>query len=155
MSDEMFFTSDERSLLRGKRKARRTDTCRPCLIEFPNNDTLEPLQGVVLDITPFGMLIRSIEKMSIGEEITVQLMRDEEFRHPLAPPRAACVVRYDQIDGEFVDHGVELINKQKKSTTHRPGEISRPTAPSTEEKPNSRMHTIDITIGGARKKDRQ
>ena len=154
MSDEMFFSADDRSLLRGKRKARRTDTCRPCLIQFPDDESQKPLEGVVLDITPYGMLIRTIEKMPIGAEITVQLMRDEEFRHPLAPPRPACVVRYDQIEGEFVDHGVELVNRQKKPRPRRPATVTRPAAPPPE-KPASRMHTIDITIGDSPKNDRR
>jgi hypothetical protein len=153
----MFFSNDERSLVRGKRKARRTDTCRPCLIEYPNEPGREATQGVVLDITPYGMLIRSVEKLPIGEEITVQLMRDEAFRHPLAPPRPASVVRYDNIEGEFVDHGVELIEKPKQSTRRRAADIAHPAAPeSVPVQPDrTRMHTLDITIGGAHKKNRR
>lgn len=139
MPDEMFFSSDERSLVRGKRVARRTDTCRPCLLQ--RSDSLsEPLQGVVLDVTPFGMLVRTVAPLPVGTKLFIQLMRDEAFRHPLAEPQTARVVREDIIGDGLVDLGIELYRE-------RLAHIER-TSDMDEQPATPQRSRLDVAVGG-------
>lgn len=152
MPDEMFFANEERSLVRGKRVAPRTDTCRPCLVE-----ALEPsigqFEGVVLDITPYGMLVRMLEPLPLDTTVRVQLMRDENFMHPLSGPRTGAIVRHEETADGFIDHGVKL----NVESIRRP--VSRPVALDSNrylpERGPARMHTIDFTIGGGQRRNRR
>lgn len=145
MADDMFFTRDERSLRRGKRVAKRTETCRPCLVTAKGEDEFE-LEGVVMDVSPYGMLVRMMETLPIGTEVTVQLMRDESFEVPFSAPHKALIVRYEGSPGQFTDHGVKLEVKEIPRQESRPVNLEprRPSPPT----PRTRMHTIDFTVGG-------
>lgn len=151
MPDDMFFSRDERSLRRGKRVAKRTDTCRACLV-VPKDGAGQDIEGVVMDVSPYGMLIRMMETLPIGTEVTVQLMRDESFREPFSTPHSGTVVRYEGSPGRFTDHGVELEVKEIIRQESRPVNIAprRPSPPT----PPTRMHTIDFTVGGDSSKGR-
>src|SRR5262245_22381829 len=92
MPDEMFFSKDERALVRGRRAAKRTATMRPCLLMLPGGDQIE---GIILNLTPHGMLVRVMQSLEIGTKVEVQMMRDENFQKPLAEPRYGTVVRLD------------------------------------------------------------
>jgi hypothetical protein len=144
MRDEMFFTSDMRSLRRGKRIAARTETCRPCVI-WPADARDVELHGVVMDVSPFGMLIRMLDSIPPGTEIVIQLMRDDDFREPLAKPLEGKVVRNHGEFGGFRDHGVQLVQKDVKRPESKPVRLEkrRPLR-----YPKSRMHTIDVIVGG-------
>ena len=145
MPDEMFFSKDERSLVRGNRIAQRTDTCRPCMITVHDDSNAE-YNGVVLDITPHGMLIRVMATLPMGVEVTVQLMRDEKFTKNLSTPRQAKVIRLDGADDGFFDYGIEITNASIQHKESRPITIEKPAA--QRKKPPSRMHSLDVTIGG-------
>lgn len=145
MQDEMFYSEDGRALRRGRRIAKRTETCRPCLI-WPKDAPETPLQGVVLDINPHGMLVRLLDTIPAGTTIMVQLMRDERFTEPLAAPLEGRIVRHiENFDG-FLDHGVRLIQqpikKAEEAKPVRPGPKPAAARPTT-----NRMHIIDYTVG--------
>lgn len=145
MADEMFFSPDAKSLRRGRRGARRTPTCRPCLV-WPSDAPEIRLQGVVLDVSPLGMRVRMLEPLPQGVELQIQLMRDEEYREPLARPVEGVVVRHSESSGAFYDHGIHVQRS-------KPGPGPSPAAPmgggrrEVPMRPASRMHTFDFTVG--------
>jgi hypothetical protein len=143
MSDEMFFSADERSLRRGRRIARRTPTCRACLV-WPADAPDMRLQGVVMDINPFGMLIRLLEPLPMDTEACIQLMRDEDFENPLAKPLEGAVVRSIPTSDGFTDIGVRIKLREIPRAESRPIRIERRRPLVTR---RTRMHTIDYTVG--------
>lgn len=144
MADDMFFSSDSRSLRRGRRTAKRTPTCRPCLV-WPSDAPEIQLQGVVLDINPYGMLVRMLELVPVGTAVHIQLMRDDQFQQPLSAPVEGWVVRQAAPEGLFTDHGIRIDQKSMpKSRAQAARRAARP-LPLPRNRP--RMHTIDITIG--------
>ena len=145
MSDDMFFSDDERALRRGKRVAKRTETCRPCLVRTKGPDEME-LEGVVLDVSPYGVLVRMIESIPLETEVTVQLMRDEDFEVPFSDPLDGTIVRYEGSPSGFTDHGIRIKREdiQRIHTTPIQIEPRRPQRGTTRP---SRMHTIDFTVG--------
>ena len=122
----MVISPDNRSMQRGRRRASRTEVCRPCLVWGP--DTSEaPWEGVVLDLNPRGMRIRMLTLFDEGTRLTVQLMRDENFQVPLSQPLTINVVRVNESPDGFVDHGTVLeVLKIKKAGTVRPVRVARP-----------------------------
>ncbi len=105
--EEMFVSKDAKSVRRGQRTAPRTEVCRPCLVwreELPEHT----LQGVIMDLNPYGMRIRMLAPVETGTDIMVQMMRDEEFRVPLSPPIKARIVRMTSSMEGFVDHGIKV-----------------------------------------------
>lgn len=153
MSDEMFFSADERSLIRGKRIARRTETCRPCVVTVKIPGT-SPIRAVVIDMNPYGMLVRAMEAIPVNAEVSVQLMRDDHFRETFSEPHEGMVVRHEDAGDGFTDHGVRLVKKKIAKASEKPITIKQP-RPSAPTEP-TRMHTIDITIGGpSRGRDRR
>lgn len=146
MRDEMFFSKDENSLSRGKRVASRTQTCRGCLISMEGDAEFE-IEGVVMDLSPYGLLIRQLETLPLGAEVSVQLMRDDHFRDPLSNRLEGVVVRHSHAPDGFVDHGVKLTIRAipRIHPKRIPEDLGIPNAPQTR-KP-SRMHSIDFTVG--------
>lgn len=146
MSDEMYFSSDERALLRGKRRHARTEVCRPCLLTVEETGEA-PLEGVILDITPYGVLVRMLDALPLGARVSVQMMRDDHFRDPLGEPKYGEIVRADTDTGSgFTDYGVRVTNKDIRTVESRPKHIPQRAESRPREKP--RMHSIDITVGG-------
>lgn len=119
-AEEMFVSSDEKCMRRGRRVAPRTEACRPCLV-WPKDDADKKRQGVVLDLNPYGLRVRMLEHFPEGTELFVQMMRDEEFRMPLSQPLRCAVVRTITGTAGFVDHGLQLILLEiKKPAETRP-----------------------------------
>lgn len=148
MADEMFFTKDQLSLHRGKRGRSRTDTCRPCLVRA-RDQSFEDIEGVVMDISPFGMLVRMIESVPIGTEVSVQLMRDESFDSPFSSPHEGTVMRIEGNAGGFADHGIKLTNRDVRRVESRPA-VPKP-RPARRRARHPRMHTLDVTVGENRR----
>lgn len=146
MPDEMFFISNGRGLRRGKRRERRTPTCRPCLI-WPLDAPEIVMHGVVLDVNAHGMLIRMLDSVPLSTEIKVQIMMDESFSVPLTAPFTGAVVRNDERAG-FVDHGVKLEQRALKRNPAPRVTTTRRTAAKVRQP--TRMHTIDFTVGDRR-----
>jgi hypothetical protein len=142
--DEMFFASDGKSLQRGKRRDRRTPTCRPCRI-WRASDPDNPMDGVIMDANRYGMCIRMLARIEVDEPILVQLMRDEQFREPMAVPLEGRVARQIPDGGGFYDHGIQLFRGDIRREESRP--VVMPKRPAAMPIKRTRMHTLDITIG--------
>jgi len=122
----MVISSDNRSMQRGRRRVRRTEVCRPCLV-WVAEDEGNKYQGVVLDLNPRGMRIRMLDEFQEGVLLRAQLMRDENFQVPLSQPLTVRVVRVAHSPDGFVDHGMALeIAKIKRAETVRPVRVARP-----------------------------
>lgn len=122
----MVISSDNRSMQRGRRRARRTEVCRPCLVWSPDKPD-EKFEGVVLDLNPRGLRIRMLELFPEGTPLRAQLMRDENFQVPLSQPLSIKVVRVAESPDGFVDHGTALeIARIKRAETVRPVRVARP-----------------------------
>lgn len=122
----MVISSDNRSMQRGRRRASRTEVCRPCLVWLPEEPE-STYEGVVLDLNPRGLRIRMLVEFPTGTRLNVQLMRDENFQVPLSQPLAVMVVRVGQSGDGFVDHGTVLeVAKIRKAGTVRPVRLARP-----------------------------
>lgn len=141
-TEEVVVSTDNRSLRKGRRVAPRTEVCRPVLLWAPETID-EKFQGVVLDLNPHGLRIRSLSDFPLGTILHIQMMRDEEFTFPLSPVITIEVTRI--IDaGDFIDLGVRVIQphirkpaEMKPVYLGRRGKLSRPV---------SRMHTINIQV---------
>ena len=141
--ENMFVSDDQKSLSRGRRVVSRTEVCRPCLVwtlESPD----EKKQGVMLDLTPYGMRIRMLEGLAEGSALIVQMMRDDEFRMPLANPIRAQVLRAYSTPEGFVDHGLQV----KRTRIKRPDEFKRIdiAQPHPSVRSASRMYSMDYTV---------
>jgi len=141
MADDMFFTNDRRSLRRGKRVSKRTETCRPCMVWLKEAPEIQYL-GVVLDVNPYGMRIRMMDLVPSGGQVIVQMMRDEEFKVPLARPIEATIVRHQEDVAGMVDHGVRIIRRQLRESG--PGRVPtrKPASPA-----QNKVYTLDVTVG--------
>ena len=149
MADKMFFSKDEKSLIRGSRSDPRTETCRPCVVELHNVDSPE-LHGVVLDVTPRGMLVRMLQPIPLQSVLTIQLMRDDKYQKKLSTPHVGKVVRIEETKDGFFDHGLQLIKEKIPKASERPVYIPSPkTSPGRRP---SRMHTVDFTSDNADRK---
>ncbi len=145
MTDEMFLSDDKKSLRRGRRREQRTDTCRPCRI-WPKDAAELSVQGVIINITPYGMCVRMMENVAVGTEVMVQLMRDERFNEPLSPPVEGLIVRVLDDPEGFMDHGVQLLQKQIER--HEVRQLYARTVANSKKRTSTRMHTIDFRVGG-------
>jgi hypothetical protein len=122
----MVISADNRSMQRGRRRAARTEVCRPSLVWRPDEPELK-FEGVVLDLNPRGLRIRMLEDIPEGTALHVQLMRDEEFQVPLSQPLSVVVVRVQGSPDGFYDHGTLLqVAKIRRTGTVRPIRINRP-----------------------------
>ena len=155
MPDEMFFSDDMRSLRRGRRRSRRSQAFRPCYV-WPKDAPDLRFEGVVLDICPYGMLVRTIESLPAGTTVCIQLMRDESFREPLAQLHEGTVVRMAMDEGGFTDHGIALTQPEMRRVEPKPLSAG-PRRPANTPQSGNRMHTIDITVGerGTRRRGKQ
>lgn len=153
MADEMFFSTDSKSLRRGKRVAPRTETCRPCLV-WPEDAPDMHVRGVILDINAYGMLIRMMEALPPGMRIQVQLMRDDEFREPLAKPVTAMVVRNILQDDGFVEHGIQVLQETIRREESKP--LRTPLRkPRLRQHGRARMHTRHMRSAGIKPRERE
>jgi len=105
-------------------------------------------EGVVTDMSPYGLCVRMMEPVPPGTPIMLQLMRDERFSDPLATPLEGLIVRSTVTDEGFVDHGVQIQRAEfRRAGQSRPVHIERRRSTPYRRGGQSRMHTIDITIG--------
>ncbi|HPU98717.1 MAG TPA: hypothetical protein PLO53_12295 [Candidatus Hydrogenedentes bacterium] len=141
--EDMFVAPDARSVHRGNRRAPRTEVFRPCLVGRPGGDPdREIWEGIVLDLNRYGFRIRSFAPFVEGDLVTVQLMRDEEFKYPLSGVLTVRVVRRAEAGGGLMDFGMELV-VEPLSPTSRSGRGIRPAPPPSLSRPGTRMHLAD------------
>jgi len=150
-AEDMVVSQDSRSMRKGRRVAPRTEVCRACLI-WPGDaaggdgERDEGLRGVVLDLNPHGMRIRSLESFAFGDQLVVQLMRDEEYLVPLSTPLLVRIIRVSEADG-FYDYGVKLVVKRiRKPAEVRP---AKPVLPRPTRRMGTRMYTADYAVDDA------
>jgi hypothetical protein len=148
MPDEMFFFGNGRGLKRGRRREKRTPTCRPCIV-WETAFADRQYEGVVLDVNAHGMLIRMIDIYDHDVHVTIQMMLDDTFQTPLADAFQGRVVRRVEKDG-FVDHGIRLDRPDlKHAETPRVMPVVRAASRPTR---RTRMHTVDIRLGNTRQR---
>jgi hypothetical protein len=142
--DDMFFRNDGKSLKRGQRRDKRTETCRPCRV-WRADDPDGAMEGVVMDVNKYGMRIRMLDDIEVDTVVHIQLMVDEEFKEAMAPPMEARIARCIP-DGEgFVDHGIQILRREIRREESKPIVVKkRAPLPPTR---RTRMHTLDITVG--------
>lgn len=140
--EDMVVSTDNRSMRKGRRVAPRTEVCRPCLL-WDDTEGTDKVQGVVLDLNPHGMRIRSLDPFPEESVIQIQMMRDEEFSIPLSDPITVRVIRVDEEEG-FFDLGVRLVLKRIR----RVGELRLPKLPVARptRRLGTRMYTADYAI---------
>ena len=143
MADEMFFSPDSLSLRRGRRIAKRTPTSRPCVI-WPSDSREMEVQGLVLDINPYGMLVRIDEPFAVGTVVRIQLMRDDGRKEALSTPVEGRVIRHVKQHGSQVDHGIKV--EQKEQPREAAPAVRVNARPQSNTSNRTRMHTIDITV---------
>lgn len=141
--DGMVLGSDQKSVQRGRRQQTRTEVCRPCMFWHVEQPEVK-MEGVVLDLTPHGMRIRTLEEMSFGAEVMVQLMRGDEYDQPLSDPHMADVVRVASVGDGFYDLGCKIKHKRIRKVGEAPP--VRIEQPKPVERRQSRMHTLDVTL---------
>lgn len=141
-TEEVVVSTDNRSLRKGRRVAPRTEVCRPVLLWLPERHE-EKTEGVVLDLNPHGLRIRSLSAFPLGTVLHIQMMRDEDFSFPLSPVITIEVTRIIET-GAFIDLGVRVIQpKIRKPAEMKPVSMAR-TGKLT--RPVSRMHTLNIQV---------
>lgn len=140
-NERLVLSADSSSLRKGRRSAPRTQVLRPCLFWYPDVPD-ERAQGVILDLNPRGMRLRSLQALPVGERLTLQLMRDEDFSIPLSQPLEVEVVRVSEEGEGFFDLGLKVILKRIPGSGSQPVvRIPRPVAP---RRPINRMHTANL-----------
>jgi len=141
--EHLVLSADSRSLHRGRRRAPRTKVCRPCILWIEDTPE-EVVQGVMLDLNPYGMRVRALQALPQGQEVMLQMMRDDSFSDPLSPPIRVEVVRCQDMQNGFMDHGVKTVIRDIRSA----GPIrSAPLGPARAPRPSyRRMHTADFTV---------
>jgi len=144
-NERLVMSADATALRKGRRGAPRTQVLRPALFWYPDKPE-EKAQGVVLDLNPQGMKLRTLQPMQQGDRAVLQLMRDDEFQMPLSQPLNVEVVRVaEEVEG-FFDHGLRVILKRIQRAPGQPlVRAPRPVAPRA---PINRMHTADNRRGG-------
>ena len=146
--DSMYVSTDMKSLSKGRRIATRTEVCRPALVwdlkhGYQPDTSIQKLRGVVLDLNPYGMKIRTLDELAVESEWYIQLMRDDEFRIPLSQPIKIKVVRRVNDYTGFFDQGVQVqLTKIVRIFNARQDMVSRPN-PRRYLAP--KMHTADLT----------
>lgn len=145
--DEMFFREDGRSLVRGKRREKRTPTCRPCILWLAHLPEIK-MEGVVMDVNKYGLCVRMIGAVESGEIVHVQLMADEQFKEALADPMEATVRRVQEDGNGFFDHGLEIVRREIVRV--EPRRVVVAPRPRLAPRQRPRMHTLDVTVGDRR-----
>lgn len=146
MVDAMFFSSDAKSLIRGSRQDARTETCRPCVVNLSDDPDIE-FHGVVLDVTPRGMLVRMMEAIPLSTNVSVQLMRDDKYQKKFSSPHHGEIRRIEGTEDGFFNHGVQLFKVVVQKASERPIQIPR-ARPARPRHP-SRMQTVDYTVSNS------
>jgi hypothetical protein len=152
--ESMIISSDERSVRRGRRNAPRTEVCRPCLYWLESAPNKQ-FQGVLLDLTPYGMRLRSLAPLEKGAVLFVQLMRDESFEVALSAPIQAHIVYAAPQTGGFYDLGLKRdlkIIPKPRDFVPMNGPISRRPVAKATKKISERMHSLNpVMERGARR----
>lgn len=119
------------------------------VVSLADNPSIE-LHGVVLDVTPRGMLVRMMEAIPLSIKVTVQLMRDDKYQKKFSSPHHGEIRRIEGTDDGFYDHGVLLIKEEIQKASERP--INIPRARPARPKHPSRMQTVEYTLNNSNRR---
>ncbi|MCX8065387.1 MAG: hypothetical protein N3G21_09485 [Candidatus Hydrogenedentes bacterium] len=140
-SEEMYLDTEKGAMQRGRRIAPRTETCRPCLV-WKSNEPDKKIKCVIMDLNRYGLKIRTFEDLFVGEEVYIQMMKEDTFTTPLGTPIKANIVREAISPYGLKDYGAKrIIEDIKKPEEIKP--IKFPSSKSTMRTP-PKMHTIDL-----------
>ncbi|MGC8739524.1 MAG: hypothetical protein ACP5UA_12905 [Candidatus Hydrogenedens sp.] len=73
-------------------------------------------KGVILDLNMYGIRVRTSVIYEIGQELYVQMMKNEEYTHNLGVPITAVIVRFSSVDNNYIDYGMKRILMEIKKT---------------------------------------
>lgn len=143
MADEMFFSADGKTLIKGRRAARRTPVQRPA--EFWRADDGGGLfLGVIRNLNPYGLLLESNVALPVGTEICVEMKRDEHFADSLTCLEGK-VARLVSTNSGIWQMGVQLAIAPPK-TASKPIRIPPKRSTLPERRP-TRMYSLDYVLG--------
>ena len=140
----MILSPDQRSLRRGRRRAPRTQVCRPCLVWVPEQPE-EKHEGVLLDLNPHGMRLRAVESFDETRIVVLQMMRDEHFQVPLSVEIRARIVRRETTPSGLTDLGLAVLPPEIRRPNE--GRILPLRRTTTTRRQQTRMHTVDFLVG--------
>ena len=144
MPDEMFFSNDSRSLVKGQRRDRRTPTRRPAVFHKTNGES-KTHHGVVLDLNAYGLRVRTVVRLPEGTPIEIYLRRNG-LNSDLSKGLLGRVARTERISNRQFDMGVELDVPAIELPRTEVLEI--PMRRASRRRPASRMHVVDFVVGG-------
>jgi len=101
-----------------KRIAPRTPSNRHCLMWAKDSPDIKK-KGVILDLNIYGIRVRTAEIYEIGQELYIQMMKDEEYKNNLGVPIIAVIVRSSSVDNNFIDYGMKRVLTEIKKTDRR------------------------------------
>gem|GEM_PF-3581275 len=110
----------KKSLNLRRRIAPRTPSKRPCLIWENINPDIKK-RGIILDLNMYGIRVRTSGIYEIGQELHIQMMKNEEYSQYLGVPIAATIVRSSMVDDNFIDYGMKRTLSEIKKTDRRGG----------------------------------
>ncbi len=143
MPDEMFLSKDSRTLIKGKRRDRRTQIKR--LVEFrAGTDSGKVHRGIVLDLNAYSMRIRSLLRLPVGTPVSVDMKWSAAIPGPSKPLRGT-VKRVARVDEGQFDLGVQL----QVPDIHVTQKVLRdtPLRKNVRAWPPTRMHVVDFVVG--------
>ncbi len=137
----MLSPSKKSSATYNRRIAPRIPSCRPCLIwkkETPDDKK----KGVIMNLNRYGLRVRTFENFEVGQEIFIQMMKDEEYKVPLGIPIQNTIVYSTITPQGFIDYGLKRILEDiRKAEKWEQVEIRRPSSVS---RTSPRMYTLEI-----------
>lgn len=101
-----------------KRIAPRTPSKRFCLMWTKDSPDVKK-KGIILDLNMYGIRVRTSEIYEIGQELYIQMMKDEEYKYNLGVPIIAIIVRSSSVENNYVDYGMKRVLIEIKKTDRR------------------------------------
>lgn len=127
-----------------RRIAPRIPSCRPCLI-WEKDAPDDKKKGVIMNLNRYGLRIRTFEDFKVGQEIFVQMMKDEEYKVPLGIPILNTIVYSIITPQGFIDYGLKrVLSDIKKLGKLGHVEIRRP---GSNPRAQTRMYILETKEG--------
>jgi hypothetical protein len=95
-----------------------------------------------MNLNRYGLRVRTFENFEVGQEIFIQMMKDEEYKVPLGIPIQNTIVYSTITPQGFIDYGLKRILEDiRKAEKWEQVEIRRPSSVS---RTSPRMYTLEI-----------
>ena len=111
--EELYFSSDGKSLRRGQRSSKRRPIDRHVEM-WRVGDQANLIQGRATDISMDGLMIEATGDFVIGDEIMVDVRRGKELDTPTFLYARARIVRIIERSDGLSGYGIHLIAKERK-----------------------------------------